>query len=243
VGVSALALCTVSWRAIAGLSTSRRAAARGQRADALVEDIETVDELVAKSAIEVRDHVIAETPDATRDVERRIAETDARLDAAMRIVTDEADPSVDQLVVELGHDLAQLRAIRDQQLIPASERDDVTTGRAVIAEDMAPTTEDIATLTTALTDAARAEAAATLAAGSASYSATRLSLLVLFAVATADTAAFGALVTRAVSRPLRASAALLDKVAGGDLTVRPAVESSDWPSKASRATASGPSGR
>lgn len=227
----ALAPLLAAIAAIGALAVDRTADLNGRTRDILDDELATL-----QLASELRD-AVSETQIATFQHNRSV---DAAEKAAQEEIIQsraaevaqllEGNTNLEQVVIDdlAGFEQAWTRylGLIDDEFLPLSRTDDDAATGALfeVAEPVAEEANDL--LDVLFTDEVAAiEVAAE--SSDASYRSARLSILVTLVVGVALAVAVLALVARAISRPLRNFAALLGRVAQGDLTTEVDVRSRD----------------
>jgi methyl-accepting chemotaxis protein len=219
VAVCATALSFVCWRSMVVFGALR---AGSTEAKAAADHIRLADRLeVLASDTGTGALRLALADESGRPaLEAHARATDQALDAVLAALRVGADhDTLGQLDAIAGR-VATARSARDLRLLPASDHGTDAELR-VAATEVATLTAGIGEASEELTASAEAQRAETERAEAGTYSQAHARLLLFSGLAVGLAAAFGIVVARAVVRPLRASAALLQRVADGDLTVRP----------------------
>ncbi|MCU1373503.1 MAG: putative methyl-accepting chemotaxis protein, partial [Actinomycetia bacterium] len=131
------------------------------------------------------------------------------------------------LVDRLSKDWTSYNKIVDTAMLPASVKNDLDTFRAVRDEQTQPVVDEAATTLEALTTLEANQAKQFAHQAQATATSTRTTTLTLIALALAAAIGLGLALAALISRPLRRTVDVLNKVADGDLTVRLDIDSKD----------------
>jgi methyl-accepting chemotaxis protein len=119
------------------------------------------------------------------------------------------------------------RTVRDDRMVPASRRSDVTAVETIRDEQLNPAAVTTMTALDKLDDAENAAAKADAAGAQHRYTDARLVTIIVLIAGLALATAFGLLVARGIVRRLKIVSAVIDSVAGGDLTHKADQDSKD----------------
>jgi methyl-accepting chemotaxis protein len=179
---------------------------------------------------EVRDYALAQNAKDRTALRAEIKQTDAALDADIAAYLTQGGSRLGPRVALMKSFVARLssfRQVRDTQVLPAADRNDVPAAVAAVNgalatadEAMAPPMDELLVAENVAAKAQSTEAAATY------HFASRL-LMVLLVVGALAALALGLLVSRSISRPIKRVMAILDRVSRGDLTGQVVVGSAD----------------
>ena len=177
----------------------------------------------------IRDYVLAPDADKRKELAQQIADTDAQLDADiaeyLRIGGDSLGARAD-LMETFKTRLADLRTVRDDQLIPAVDAGNTAQAVEMLGpfndadEAMGAPMDQLLTLEDKADVAMRDDADVT-------QQHARAVLLALLVVGALLATSLGWLVARNISRPVREVMDVLDRLGQGDLTGRVGVNSHD----------------
>jgi methyl-accepting chemotaxis protein len=226
VAVCATSLAFVCWRSMVVFGTLRASTSEARAAADHIRLADRLEVLAADTGTGALRLALADEAERPA-LEAQVRATDQALDdvlAALRVDAD--DDTLGELDTVAGR-VAAARSSRDQRLLPAIERAGSDGELRAAATDVARLTGDIGEASEALIARAEAQRVEAEDAAAGTYSQAHVRLLVVSGLAVGLAAAVGVVVARAVARPLRASAALLERVADGDLTVRPDVGAVD----------------
>ncbi len=227
VAVCALSLGFISWRSMTVFGTLRHAGDDAEAAARQIHLADRLDVLAETAGNQVMRHVLADDGAVMAELEGDMRATDAEVDAVLASLRAIAGPETADTVERVAARVDAYRSFRDANALDVSRAGDPATVARVFTVDIVPVAAEVTAATDELVASASAAQAAAAARAAATYGDARLRLLLFSAVAVGLATAFAVLVTRAVSRPLRSSAAMLERVAGGDLTVRPEVTTAD----------------
>ncbi len=124
------------------------------------------------------------------------------------------------LLADLDTAVANYRQLATTSLFPAADSGNPVSAERTMLADMVPAGEAMSGAIRELMDADRKQADRLAAASGATYRSTQRLLLLAAAVFLVSGLGLGYVVASRVSRPMRAMVAVLERVAGGDLTVR-----------------------
>jgi methyl-accepting chemotaxis protein len=185
------------------------------------------------SRVEVRDAIVLAPGAAQEAVISEMKDTDAAMDAAISAFVKDHGSTLDAkrraLVATAHTGLTSWRNIRDTRLVPLVRAGQRTAGAALLADGGALSNANqtfggaLDTLFTAETD----DAKKTAASSETTLRTQRTVITVVCILAAVVALTIGLLVARAVLAPLRRVHAVLNQLAGGDLTGDPEVRSRD----------------
>ncbi|MEU8239950.1 methyl-accepting chemotaxis protein [Actinoplanes missouriensis] len=140
-----------------------------------------------------------------------------------------------EMIKDTQADWDSFVTIANQQLLPASAKNDLTTWLAIRNGDMADTVTEIKEHLAEMTEMEKADAAADAADARSSYESNRIQSIVLLVAGIAAAMTLGFLVARGIVRSLRRVTDVCEGLAEGDLTRSSGLTSSDEPGRMGRA--------
>ncbi|WP_307798314.1 methyl-accepting chemotaxis protein [Actinoplanes flavus] len=140
-----------------------------------------------------------------------------------------------EAIDELEADFQQYVTVVEDQLIPASDRNDLVTWQKIREAEIVPLAKEMAQDITAMTAAENADAEANPTAARDSYESNRTISIILLVVGLTVALGLGVLIARGIVRSLRKVQAVCDSLATGDLTQTAGLTSLDEPGRMARA--------
>ncbi|GAA1622233.1 methyl-accepting chemotaxis protein [Actinoplanes couchii] len=125
--------------------------------------------------------------------------------------------------------------IAQNQLIPASQNNDLATWGKIRTEQVGPVVKELTELLTAIGTAEQVAAAADASRAADAYHAKRIEVIVMLAAGIALALALGVFVARTIVRSLKRVIAVCEGLADGDLTRHAGLTSKDEPGRMGRA--------
>ncbi|WP_430790129.1 methyl-accepting chemotaxis protein [Actinoplanes sp. G11-F43] len=125
--------------------------------------------------------------------------------------------------------------IAEDQLIPASRKNDLSAWGTIRTEQVGPVVEDLTTLLTEVAAAEQTAAAADAKAAADSYDFSRIEVIMVLVAGSAIALGLGVFVARAIVRSLKRVIAVCEGLADGDLTRSTGLSSRDEPGRMGRA--------
>jgi methyl-accepting chemotaxis protein len=187
-------------------------------------------EAVGDTRSEVRDYALAPQAADHAPYRAQIKATDATLDGdiAAYLATEGAQLGTQRtLMLTLQSRLAEFRKLRDEKVIPAVDAGDTATARFYLGGQLQKVDDSMRQPIDDVRTAEDVAAKAQSAAAATTFSSARTVLLVLLAAGTFFAVALGWLVSRGISRRVRAVMHVLEGVESGDLTGAVEVRSRD----------------
>ncbi len=182
---------------------------------------------LVENGANVLDHGISNDAAAMKESERVIAESDKVFDEELKGYKATDLTGREEALARLEAAVAEIRAIRDEKMLPASRKDDLDTFRTVRDGEF---TTQMTAARTAVGDLLEIEnrVGKELADEAvATYGSARTTMLVVSLGGIGLSMALGLMVARMITRPLARVAGVLDAVAGGDLTKHADVDGKD----------------
>jgi methyl-accepting chemotaxis protein len=228
-------LCVAAIMVVVGLSGLRGMGSIAHDAELIYEeaavpmaDFATVRAAYNNMRVETLEHVFTSDDQAMLELEAKIKELDTRIDRGMQQLR--SDQIHEQELARLDRVeelIGNYRKIRDDELLPASRRNDFAAASKIVKEDLEPITEELSTTMTKFFDDLRAEAKVTDEEATATYRSQQRTATILLVVGVGLSVMLAVGLARLISRPLRKVGDVLAAVATGDLRPRAGVDSKD----------------
>ncbi|GAB7191053.1 methyl-accepting chemotaxis protein [Kineococcus sp. NUM-3379] len=180
-------------------------------------------------------HAISVDGAAMQQAEKDIAAADAAFDERFAAYTATDMTGREEAVARLEKAMAEVRAVRDEQLLPASRANDLVAFRAAREEDFTPVVEDASAAIADLLTIERDAGQDLLDQAVATYEKARTTTIAVLAAGIVLAVALGLLMARLITGPLSLVVRGLRALEQRDLTTTVAVDSRDETGQMARA--------